>query len=1111
MKTILTVFFCLAAAITMSHGQTAGSIDSTFGTNGKASISFTSGLAYSGVRQSDGKFVVTGFSSGDFAAARFTADGLVDSTYGTNGKTVVSIQANDIPYASAIQPDNKVVIVGTSTVNGSEYDFVAIRLKTDGTPDSTFGTNGRTVLSLGGYQEARGVVIQPDGKIVIAGFADSPNNAYPNAKYPIIVRLTSNGIFDATFNNGSGWSSYGGSASLGYSMWVYSVALQSDGKIVIAGTTNSAGVGATMFVYRFNANGTIDNTMNWFNSRYSKAYGDNAGANSLALQLDGKYVLTGYNNSDFYLARFNSNGTIDNSFGGVTNAVVLSLTSSNNDEIYASTITNDGKVLVVGAANGNFGMARYTSSGAIDNSFGTNGTVVTDLGAFDEAYAVFTDSLNGKITVLGRSGDNFVALRFHGYTASSAAPTVPATSITSVLATQTTATITWTKGNGSHRILLGKVDAAVATHPVDGSSYTASSTYGSGTHLGDATYPLYDGTDSVVTVQGLVIGKTYHFAVYEYNGTGNSKTYLHATPATGSYTVTPLAGYDGSSYVVKFDGSNDQIYNNTISQGSGPFTVEAWVYFSSSNLASAGIFNRAGNTTANLIWKFNMHNEFARIDFYSTNVQTNTQPFNKTVIGTAVVRDDKWHHIAGGYDGSDIFLYVDGNLQGKTSYAGLTLNTSSAPIVMGYDSCCGGRPFNGMMAEFRMWNTARTQEEIRENMHKRISKNNASLIAYYHFDNANGSTTVDSISATSATLLNFNYNSGSGFIKSNPPFGSAGTFITSSGSETIIGNPGSQLHATRMSRVDSINTTGLYVFGTPNSMVSDVPVIIADVRSQLTWGVQRKGSLTDTTQIVFDYSGTGITAEYAKLLSRTSAVSAWTDVTGQFTHDTANRTFSKTGSTPSAEYSIGTSNSDPLPVEITLFTVTAHLANAELKWATATETNNYGFEIERRSITRTESSITGGQEGKAWTRISFIEGNGTSNAPIEYSYLDNNLSSGRYSYRLKQIDLDGKFSYSQEIEATVGSAPLRFELAQNYPNPFNPATSLSFTLQVSGLTSLKIYDIIGREVATLVNEILEAGVYHQITFNASGLASGLYFARLESGSNVLMRKMLLLK
>ena len=140
-----------------------------------------------------------------------------------------------------------------------------------------------------------------------------------------------------------------------------------------------------------------------------------------------------------------------------------------------------------------------------------------------------------------------------------------------------------------------------------------------------------------------------------------------------------------------------------------------------------------------------------------------------------------------------------------------------------------------------------------------------------------------------------------------------------------------------------------------------------------------------------------------------------------------------------------------------------------------------------------------------------VAGSGTSNAPKEYSFTDNYLSAGKYSYRLKQIDRDGKFSYTNEAEAVIAGVPKVFALDQNYPNPFNPTTKIGFTLQTSGLTTLKVYDAIGKEVATLVNENLEAGVYHETIFDASKLASGVYFARLQSGGRQLMKKMLMLK
>jgi hypothetical protein len=114
-------------------------------------------------------------------------------------------------------------------------------------------------------------------------------------------------------------------------------------------------------------------------------------------------------------------------------------------------------------------------------------------------------------------------------------------------------------------------------------------------------------------------------------------------------------------------------------------------------------------------------------------------------------------------------------------------------------------------------------------------------------------------------------------------------------------------------------------------------------------------------------------------------------------------------------------------------------------------------------------------------------------------------------YRLKQIDRDGNFKYSHSVEVEIGVVPKVFALDQNYPNPFNPSTTIGFTLQTTGMTTLKIYDAIGREVATLVNENLDAGVYHQKTFDASKLSSGIYIAKLSSNGNNQIRKLTVIK
>jgi hypothetical protein len=139
-----------------------------------------------------------------------------------------------------------------------------------------------------------------------------------------------------------------------------------------------------------------------------------------------------------------------------------------------------------------------------------------------------------------------------------------------------------------------------------------------------------------------------------------------------------------------------------------------------------------------------------------------------------------------------------------------------------------------------------------------------------------------------------------------------------------------------------------------------------------------------------------------------------------------------------------------------------------------------------------------------------VSGNGTSNIAHSYSYTDAGVTSGTYVYRLKQVDNNGTSAYSSEAEITI-AAPKTFALNQNYPNPFNPSTVISFTLVQDGFTTLRVYDILGREVATLVNGGMKAGVVNMATFNASKFSSGVYFSRLESSGSVQMRKLMLVK
>ena len=189
-----------------------------------------------------------------------------------------------------------------------------------------------------------------------------------------------------------------------------------------------------------------------------------------------------------------------------------------------------------------------------------------------------------------------------------------------------------------------------------------------------------------------------------------------------------------------------------------------------------------------------------------------------------------------------------------------------------------------------------------------------------------------------------------------------------------------------------------------------------------------------------------------------------------------------------------------LPVELTSFSGSVENNVVKLNWLTATEVNNYGFNVERSS---SSNSIE-------WEKIGFVQGHGNSNATKKYSFTDNNIVSGNCNYRLKQIDNDGQFKYSNVIEVSI-NIPEKFVLEQNYPNPFNPSTSIRYSISKTSIVSLKVYDVLGREVATLVNEEKQPGAY-EVNFDASGFSSGIYFYRLRAGGNYsATQKMVLLK
>ncbi len=223
---------------------------------------------------------------------------------------------------------------------------------------------------------------------------------------------------------------------------------------------------------------------------------------------------------------------------------------------------------------------------------------------------------------------------------------------------------------------------------------------------------------------------------------------------------------------------------------------------------------------------------------------------------------------------------------------------------------------------------------------------------------------------------------------------------------------------------------------------------------------------------------------------------------GQYELDLPNNTIKVYGLTSFSTFCL-TDADLPLPVELSSFTSTTDKRNVTLKWSTISEQNNAGFDIERKL-----------SSSQSWAKVGNISGSGNSSTPKNYNFVDNNIQTGKYNYRLKQIDFNGNFKYYELANEVVVGLPSKYELSQNYPNPFNPTTKINYDLPFDSKVQIKIYDMTGREVHQLVNQVQIAG-YYTSQFNASALASGVYFYQIIANggkqSFVKTMKMVLVK
>ncbi|HXE99728.1 MAG TPA: delta-60 repeat domain-containing protein [Solirubrobacterales bacterium] len=395
---------------TLARYNTNGALDTSFSGDGKQGTDF--GGFFDGAAavalQADGKIVAVGFagvtSTGrDFALARYNTNGTLDTSFSADGKQNTDVGgAFDGATAMALQGDGKIVAVGFAGATSAAHDFALARYDTDGSLDTSFSGDGKQTTDFGGLDGASGVALQGDGKIVAVGTADESGVAQMALTKMALARYNTDGSLDTSFSaDGKQATTFGGGdAAVG-------VALQTDGKIVTVGTTefgvSSFSAQSGFALARHNADGSLDTSFSGDGKQTTDLGG--AAASGVAIQADGKIVVVGANDEDFALARYNTNGSLDTSFSGDGKQTT---DFGPFDAASDVAIQTNGKIVVVGIrsdgmGNDDFALARYNPNGSLDTTFSGDGKQTTGFGGSDRANGVALQA-DGRIVVVGAGG-----------------------------------------------------------------------------------------------------------------------------------------------------------------------------------------------------------------------------------------------------------------------------------------------------------------------------------------------------------------------------------------------------------------------------------------------------------------------------------------------------------------------------------------------------------------------------------------------------------------------------------------------------------------------------------------------------------------------------------
>ncbi|MBL4693237.1 MAG: cadherin-like domain-containing protein, partial [Magnetovibrio sp.] len=611
------------------------------------------------------------------------------------GKAVTDFgTASEAGHAGIVQSDGKLVMVGK---NGN---FALTRYNTDGTPDVSFGTNGKVSTVIGSSSSgASDVVQQSDGKILVTGssFSASTSNDFA------LIRYNVDGTLDTTFGTGGKTTVVMGNRSDSAN----SIALQTDGKAVVGGYTGIATSKVYFALSRHNTDGTLDTTFGASGKVVTAVGTGSAVMNDVVIQSDGKIVAVGYGlgsagNNDFALVRYTANGTLDTTFGTAGTGKVLTAIGSGLDSAFKAVVQSDGKIIAVGynvsTTGRDFALVRYNVDGTLDTSFGPNGTgkVTTSFGAGIDMASDVVLQPDGKIVVAGQSHNgtdyDYALSRYN-----------------------VDGTLDTTFGTAG----TGKVTTAV----------------GSGADTGSSVILQSDG--SIIVTGTSNNGTNNDFAAVHYNADGSLDPSYGGAVAGTDPLVVSLSGK-----ALAFDGVDDFVdlgASGALSTGAGNFTWETWVRMDTLPTGTQTLINIGTNNIGTTGESGSIRvNSTGKVLFVVYNATGHPA-------GTSNIVDGKWHHVAVSYDsqataGQEMKIIVDGAVE--TMAAPTTPNFTGGTASLGAVNT-GALYMQGEMADARVWTSARSLTEIQSDMSNNSTGDMTQLAGYWPLADGTGTTIKD--------------------------------------------------------------------------------------------------------------------------------------------------------------------------------------------------------------------------------------------------------------------------------------------------------------------------------------------------------------------------------